>query len=203
MNKLSVALNLILIAAIGYLYYYNFSGKKNDASNSSTGIGQRTKDSCTTMHRIAYVDLDSLNENLVYFKLQRKDLETQQKQMEAEINNDYKDLKEKEASFYQKNPNASPEQLQGVRALLQRGEDSLEIKRQKMSEIMNGKRFVMLDNIQKTLKIFLNTYNLEKKYQYILTTGGGMDYLIYKDSTLNITNDVIKGMNERMKPTGQ
>ena len=72
-----------------------------------------------------------------------------------------------------------------------------------MSEIMNARRFGLLDKIQKTLKGFLNTYNIEKKYQYILTTGGGMDYLIYKDSTLDITSDVIKGMNEIMKPTGQ
>jgi hypothetical protein len=34
---------------------------------------------------------------------------------------------------------------------------------------------------------------------YIITTGTGLDYMVYKDSTLNITNDVIKGMNEKMK----
>jgi len=203
MNKLSVALNLVLIAAIGYLYYYNFSGKKNNGANSYTGNGQRTKDSCTTQHRIAYVELDSLNENLVYFKIQRKELETQQKQMEAEINSDLRELEAKQANFYQKNPNATPEQLQNFRVVLQQGQDSLESKRQKMSEIMNSRRFALLDKIQKTLKSFLNTYNLEKKYQYILTTGGGMDYLIYKDSTLDITSDVIKGMNEIMKPAAQ
>lgn len=203
MNKLSVALNLILIAAIGYLYYYNFSGKKNSAATSYTGTGQQTKDSCTTQHRIAYVELDSLNENLVYFKIRRKELETLQKQMEAEINSDLRELESKQATFFQKNPNASPEQMQNFRVALQQGQDSLESKRQRLSGIMNGKRFELMDNIQKTLKGFLNTYNKEKKYQYILTTGSGIDYLIYKDSTLDITKDVIKGMNEIMKPTAQ
>jgi outer membrane protein len=57
-----------------------------------------------------------------------------------------------------------------------------------------------MESIQKNLKQFLAEYNKEKKYQYILTTGSGLDYLIYKDSTLDITKDVIKGMNEIMKP---
>ena len=100
MNKLSVALNLILIAAIGYLYYYNFSGKKAGTS-SVTGSTQLLKDSCTTQHRIAYVELDSLNENLVFFKQKRKDLEAEQKKVEDKITADYRALDEKKNIFLQ------------------------------------------------------------------------------------------------------
>ena len=60
-----------------------------------------------------------------------------------------------------------------------------------------------MDDIQKKLKEFLTDYNKEKKYMYILTTGTGLDYMVYKDSTLNITKDVIKGMNEKMKATAK
>ena len=55
-----------------------------------------------------------------------------------------------------------------------------------------------MDDIHKKLKEFLNQYNKTKNYQYILTTGTGLDYMLYKDSTFNITADVIKGMNELM-----
>ena len=37
---------------------------------------------------------------------------------------------------------------------------------------------------------------------YIFTTGTGMDYMVYKDSSMNITDDVIEGMNEKMKAAG-
>ena len=56
-----------------------------------------------------------------------------------------------------------------------------------------------MDDIQKKLKEFLTDYNKDKKYMYILTTGTGLDYMVYKDSSLNITNDVIRGMNEKMR----
>ena len=51
---------------------------------------------------------------------------------------------------------------------------------------------------KKKLKDFLADYNKDKKYQFILTTGNGLDYMLYKDSAYNITDDVIKGMNEKM-----
>ena len=45
----------------------------------------------------------------------------------------------------------------------------------------------------------MKEYNKDKNYSYILATGTGLDYLFFKDSTLNITSDVIKGLNEQMK----
>ena len=56
-----------------------------------------------------------------------------------------------------------------------------------------------MDDIQKKLKEFLADYNKDKKYMYIFTTGTGLDYMVYKDSALNITSDVIKGMNIKLK----
>jgi outer membrane protein len=200
MNKLSLALNVILIAAVGYLYYYNFSGKKQQASTSKTELNQNSKDSCTTKHRIAYVDLDSLNENLVYLKQKRKELDSDQKEVEARITADYKDLELKRSTFLQKNPNAKPEELQQFQMLLVQEQNRIEDDRQKQSQVFNQRRFALVEGIQKDLKGFLANYNKEKKFQYILTTGMGIDYLIYKDSTLDITKDVIKGMNEMSKP---
>ncbi len=200
MNKLSVGLNIILLVAIGYLYYYNFSGKKSGVAVFNSGIPLLYNDSNKSLPRIAYVELDSLNENLIYFKQRRKDLELQQKQIETEITNDYKELETKQSNFLQKNPNASPDEIQNFRAFLLKGQQDIESKKQNQTQLLNQKSFDLMESIQKNLKQFLSAYNKEKKYQYILTTGGGLDYLIYKDSTLDITRDVIKGMNEIMKP---
>jgi len=199
MKNLSLVLNLVLIAAVGYLYFYNFSGKKGTGAISSVS-GNTAKDSCTTRHRIAYVELDSLNENLLYLKQQRKQLEAQQKQVESKIASDYKELDQKKNNFLQKNPNAKPEELQQMQMVLMQEQERIESERQKQSQIFNQKGFTLMEGIQKNLKEFLAEYNKEHKFQYILTTGSGIDYLIYKDSTLDITKDVIKGMNLKLKP---
>ncbi|MGG9960791.1 OmpH family outer membrane protein [Ferruginibacter sp. SUN106] len=198
MNKLSIAINLVLLAAVGYLYYNNFSVKKG--GDKIAAENKITKDSCTTQHRIAYVELDSLNEHLVYLKQNRKSLEADQKVVEAKIAADYKALEAKQENFKQKNPNPRPEDIQNLQAQLMQEQQNIEAERQKQSQIFNQRSFSLMEKIQKDLKAFLSEYNKEKKFQYIFTTGGGMDYLIYKDSTLDITKDVIIGMNERLKP---
>jgi outer membrane protein len=200
MNKLSVALNVVLLAAVGYLYYYNFSSKKSGAVLPNTALAAKANDSNVNQLKVAFVELDSLNENLVYFKQRRKELELQQKQIETEYTNGYKELETKQNSFRQKNPNASPEEVQNITAILTKEQQDIETKKQTQTQLLNQKSFDLMEGIQKKLKHFLEGYNKEKKYNFILTTGSGLDYLIYKDSSLNITNDVIKGMNEIMKP---
>jgi outer membrane protein len=195
MNKLSIALNLVLFAAVGYLYYYNFSAKKSAGTTTVEGT-QKIADSCSNIHRIAYVDLDSLNENIVYFKQQRKVMDQEQKQIEEKIADDIKTLEASPTLFAQKHPNATPEESQNFRAQYAQQQQEIENEKQKESQDLNQRHYALVAQIQKNLKSFLEEYNKNKKYLYILTTGGGMDYMIYKDSTLDITSDVIKGMNE-------
>lgn len=202
MKNLSVVINIVLIVGLGYLYYYNFSSNKAGKIIPNATNMVKAGENGLNQPRIAYVELDSLNENIVYFKQKRKELEQQQKGIEAEITNDYKALEAKQNSFIQKNPNASPEDIQNIRVQLAQGQQDIETKKQTQSQILNQKSFELMESIQKKLKEFLGEYNKEKKYQYILTTGGGMDYIILKDSTLDITKDVIKGMNEKLKATG-
>ena len=77
--------------------------------------------------------------------------------------------------------------------------DQIDGRKQELGQKLSEKSFQFMDDIQKKLKEFLADYNKDKKYMYILTYGSGLDYMVYKDTTLNITKDVIKGMNEKMK----
>lgn len=202
MKNFYLAFNIFLLTALGYLYYYTFSGsgKKN---NSMETVAPKGKDSVSKNFKIAYVDLDSLNEKITYFKKNRKDIEQQQKNIEAEITGAYKALEAKQNSFSQKNPNPTPDDIQNFRALLMQEQQNIETKKQNYTQQLNQKNFELVELIRKNLKFFLNEYNKQKKYDYILTTTSDFDYMIYKDSTLNITNDVIKGINEKMKASGQ
>jgi outer membrane protein len=48
------------------------------------------------------------------------------------------------------------------------------------------------------LDSFLTEYNSDKKFAYILSyTKGG--FILYKDEALDITKEVVDGMNEKLK----
>jgi outer membrane protein len=202
MKNFLLVLNIVLLIAVGYLYYSDFSIKRKVASVTGSA-GFSKNDSNANRSRIAYVELDSLNENILYFKQRRKELEQQQKTIEADISSDYKTLEAKQNAFFQKNPNANPEDVQNLRLQLAQGQQEIENKKQSQTQVLQQKSFELMESIQKNLKEFLAEYNKEKKYQYILTTGSGIDYLIYKDSTLDITKDVIMGMNEKLKSSAK
>jgi outer membrane protein len=197
MKQLSLAINIILLLAVGYLYYKNFSSTAPSNKNSTAVIP--TKDSTqSSTQKIAYIDIDSLSEKIVFFKQSRKALEQQQKSIETAIINDYKTLEGRQSSFYQKNPNPTPEQVQRLNAELGQEQQKIEATKQKKGQELSQRNFELVEKIRVSLKDFLTEYNKTKKYQYILTTGGEMDNIIIKDSTMNITADVIKGLNQKL-----
>lgn len=202
MKNLSLILNVVLLAAVGFLYYTNFSAAGSKKSASGT-IVSKAKDSLAADVKVAYVDLDSLNEKITYFKQSRKDLEQLQKNNEAEITNDMRALEAKQNNFMQKNPNPTPEDVQSLRAQLMQDQDNIEAKKQKYTQVLNQRNFELVERIRKDLKDFFAEYNRDKRYHYILTTSSDLDYILYKDSSLNITNEVIKGMNDKQKAKSQ
>ncbi len=198
MNKnFSIVLNLVLILAVAFLYFHIFSGKKTekaakagDSFTSNNPNGQRPP--------LAYVELDSLNENITYIKERRKELEAEMKAIDQEHENGYRGLQMQKDNFLKKAA-ITDQEAQAFQGKLLDQQQRIDGRKQEMSQRLNEKSFTIMEDIQKKLKDFLAEYNKDKKYLYIFTTGTGLDYMVYKDESLNITNDVIKGMNEKMK----
>ena len=82
-------------------------------------------------------------------------------------------------------------------------QQQIDEKKQNLSQRLSEKSYKFMDDIQKKLKDFLTEYNSQRNFTYIFTTGTGLDYMVYKDSSLNITADVIAGMNEKMAATAK
>ncbi len=201
MKNISVILNVVLLLAVAFLYFHVFAGKTTDKSpvvHTGTANGNVT---AAGRAPIAYVELDSLNEKITYIKDKRKELEGEQKGIEAQWQAEMHGLEQKRDNFIKKASGASIPQDEGEKMQneLYQDQQAIEARKQAAQQKLSEKSYKFMDDIQKKLKEFLNDYNKEKNYMYILTSGTGLDYMVYKDSTLNITDDVIKGMNEKLK----
>ncbi|MBK6635461.1 MAG: OmpH family outer membrane protein [Chitinophagaceae bacterium] len=148
---------------------------------------------------MAYVELDSLNENITFIKERRLELEAEMKAIEQEQENGYRSLQSQKDNFLKKGAAITEEEAQNFQGKLIDQQQKIDSRKQEQSQRLNEKSFNIMEGIQKKLKEFLTEYNKDKKYMYIFTTGSGLDYMVFKDSTLNITRDVIRGMNEKMK----
>ncbi len=197
MKNFTNILLVALIIAVGVLYYLHFSTNRN--------CNNKTKSSIANIGGVrnaafAYVELDSLNENIQYIKDNRKALEAEQSSIENEWQSGYRNLEMQKNNFLKKGGSSiTQEQAEEFQGVLLQQQQQIDAKKQALTQKLNEKSYKFLEDIQKKLKDFLVAYNEDKNFTYIFTTGNGLEYMAYKDTTLNITKDVIEGMNEKFK----
>jgi outer membrane protein len=198
MKKITLVLNIVLLIAVAVLYYLHFSCKSNCKHECKKNVsGTALNNSHKPM--IAYVDLDSMNERIEYIKKNRLALEQEQKSIESEWEASYRDLENQKNNFLKKSSSITQSQAESFQKILLDQQQRVDTKKQMLTQQLNEKSYKFLEDIQKQLKQYLQEYNQDKGYSFILTVGNGLDYMVYKDSSLNITNDVVEGMNEKLK----
>ena len=197
MRPFLIAVNSLLIIAVIFLYVKVFKSTTNVKINTANNVTSKTNGSVKNTS-IAFVELDSLNEKIGFIKDRRKELEIEQKSIEVEWQNGYRGLENKKNEFLKRGNSITQQEAEKFQGELLQQQQEIDQRKQGLTQKLSEKSYKFMDEIQKKLKDFLNTYNKTKNYQYILTTGTGLDYMLYKDSTFNITAEVIKGMNELM-----
>lgn len=197
MRSFLIAVNSLLIIAVIFLYVKVFKSTTNVKINTSSNVTSNTNGSLKNAS-IAFVELDSLNEKIGFIKDRRKELEIEQKSIEVEWQNGYRGLENKKNEFLKRGNSITQQEAEKFQGELLQQQQQVDQRKQGLTQKLSEKSYKFMDDIQKKLKDFLNQYNKTKNYQYILTTGTGLDYMLYKDSTFNITADVIKGMNDLM-----
>jgi len=195
MKHLSLVVNIVLFVAVGILYYLHFSSVKPNEKKKKNQITQLAKVNGNSP-LIGYVDLDSLNEHISFIKNNRKLLESEQMAIEKEWENAYRNLQAQKDNFLKRGNSITQAEAEEFQGKLIQQQQIVDEKKQNSTQALNDKSYKFLDDVQKKLKAFLVDYNQDNKFNYIFTTGNGLEYMVYKDSALNITNDVVEGMNE-------
>lgn len=194
MKHLSLILNSVLILSVGILFYLHFSSNKKTPAITRTPVTVNPG----SKQLIAYIDMDSLNEYVSYIKSSRLQSESEQKSIESEVENGYKGLEKERNDFLKKGDKITQEEAERFQAMLYEKQAAIDSRKQSRLQQLDEKNYKLLEDLQSKLKAFLEEYNDDKRYSYILTVSSAMGYIAYKDTALNITNDVIKGMNERL-----
>ena len=195
MKQFSLALNIILLVAVGFLYYIHFKGGQHDKKGIDGTVTCNAKIGAASIPIIAYVDQDSLSTNVTFIKNKRDELQSKQKNIEAAYENTYRSLEVRKNELIKKGAAVTQQEADEF----QQSQQQMEMTKQTQSQALAEDNAKFLQDMQAKLKDFLGVYNKQKKYTYILATGTGLDYLFYKDSTMNITQDVVKGLNEQVK----
>lgn len=145
---------------------------------------------------IVYVDLDVILARYDMANELSSVVETKVQNIQAEVNRRGKKLESAAKEFQEKMEKGlmTRSVAEDKAQKLQKQEaDFNAYAAQKQQEIQE-EQLVMMNQIGDAIKTYLEKYNEEKKYAMILTSQGGTPVLT-ADPSLNITEDVIAGLN--------
>jgi outer membrane protein len=199
MKQFSNVLNIVLILAVAILYYLHFADDKK-AATIAAAVKNGIHDTASGKGMVAaYVELDSLNNNVDFIRQRKKELEAEQRVIANEYENSYRELTTARDNFLKKGNSITQKEAEEFQEKLGVRQQEIEQIKQQKTQKLAEKGGRIMEDMQRKLKEFMNEYNKEKKYTLIFTTGTGFDYFLYKDSTLNITTEIVKGLNGKMK----
>lgn len=192
MKNFTLGLHIALVAAVAVLFYLHFSSPSGTAV-AATG----TKAVPSGNFRIAYFETDSIQNQFEYFReisgeLQAKD------QANAKVLGDMKSTFAAKYQELQKVASSlSQAELASKQQELMQMEKAFQGKEKMMSDEMQDEQFRKMQDVKKKIEEYLKEYNKDKGYAFVFSSSADLMYL--KDSSYNITPDVVKGLNARYK----
>lgn len=198
MKKISFALNVLAIACIiSILIIQCKQPQKTDVSVNNSAKSPETSMGC----KIAYVNIDSLELHYELLKSKREDFKRRQSQMESELQRSAQQL-QSDIEQVQKKAQANTltqSEYETAQKRIGQMQQSLENRKQAMTEQLMKEQDDFNKDLKSRLDSMLEEYNKSKHYDFILSYSNSGSALLYANKALDITKEVIDGMNATTK----
>ena len=194
MKNTSLIISIIALVAVVVFGILTLTkgGKGADAQTEGEAV-----EASASKGDIVYVDLDRILMEYDMANDLRSVVETKVQNIEAEVTRRGKKLENDVIEFQNKIDKGlmtrSVAEAQSQKLQQQEAEFN-NYAAQKQQEI-NEEQVVMMNQLADAIQTYLAKYNEEKQYAMILTNSGGSP-VITADAALNITDDVLAGLNE-------
>lgn len=192
MRNIALYLSILAVIGVGVLFYM-----VTTTSKPKPPAAVRT-DNNGPEFRIAYFDIDSLQERYEYFSDVSGEIKNKEASVSAQLNSlqdtyqkRMRELQEKSATMTQSEGEAAQREYMSMQQKFQQRQAALEqdLKKQQLD---------MMTSVRNRIESFLREYNKSKGYAFILSYEPGF-MLYYRDSAYDITNEVINGLNADYK----
>jgi outer membrane protein len=190
MKNLSIYLNIVLFIAVVVLYILRWQ----DQSNQNTSPALSSTNAATTV----YVNGDSLLNNYEYFIDAKKDFEAKTKQVENVIMAKRGVLEKEIGAYQQSAAGMSTEQRAGVEESLMKKQEAFKQYSENASANLQDEQAKFNEALFDKVAAYLKEFSKDKKYKIVMNYAKGTGILFANDS-LDITQDVLKGLNKAYK----
>jgi len=194
MNRLLPAIVVVLTLAVVALFFLHFKYHSELKAISS----QVVKDDTISKRqlKIAYVDLDSIQEHYDYYKEKMTDFEKRKETADRDLNGAYQKIEGERQAFAQRGNSITQLEAENFQREYTRKMQNLESQRKSLENDIQSEGVKTMEDLRKKINEFLQEYNKTHGFSYIFSYSSGVNFLFYKDTIYNITPEVVKGLND-------
>lgn len=196
---------MTLLATMAFIQMFFIQCSTNNSETAPTApattVVTELTDSAATpvcQIKIAYVDYDSLLLNFNLAQEMQKELIREEMKINNIIEKDRKNLQNEAATFEQKVQNnvfATQERAQAEYEKIMKKEQELVQRGQALIAEFEETRMLKSNEITQCIMEYIQEYNSNAKYDFILTKMGGN--MLYANDALDITKAVVEGLNTK------
>lgn len=199
MKNVLLIVNVVLILLIGFLYVKVYS--KETAQPVKSGLALDKQDSLSGNGKIAYIDLDSLQAHYSYYQKIKTDFEKKQTSANNEITSMQKRFQNRTGQLQQQAATMTPDQQEKAMREINKMQQDFQSRQESLDKELFDYNTKMKDDILNRIEEYLKEYNKDGRYSYIFSYEPG--FMFYRDTALNITQDVVNGLNAAEKPAAK
>lgn len=190
MKNLSLVLNIVLLVAVGVLYYLHFAAPAGTAKSDEARPASDLQ--------IAYINSDTVLKYYDYLKVSRDQLEAKTKKMEQDLRNRAQGLQNEFAAYQRNVSNMTLGQVKATEEDLTKKQQNFQMYQQSLNQEMMQEEAKLNKALYDRITAYLDKYGKEKGLQVVLKYDPTSDVLHVAEG-LDISQDVIKGLNEEYK----
>ena len=191
MKNAATILNAVLLVAVAVLFYLHFAGNKK--TGNAVVKGSVNNDTSNSGFRIAYFEMDSITNSFAMIKDVKNELSKEEEKVNSEMSRLQKMYNDR-LNYYQKQGEMSQVQSEAASREMMALQEKIRGDKQKLDQNYQDTYMRKMQEVKTKIEDFLKEYNKAKGYAYIIAYEPGFIY--YRDSALNITDDLLKGLNE-------
>ena len=199
MKNILPAITAILAVLVGVLFYLHFKNHSQIDKINTKVAGNDT--AANRPLKIAYVDLDSIQEKYDYYREKMTEFEKKKEGADRDLNNSFQRIENERIAFVQKGNAITQVEAEAFQRDYARKMQNLEQQKANMERQIQEEGIKTMDELKKKINAFLTDYNTTKSYSYIFSYSSSINVLFYKDTAFNITNEVVAGLNQAYKAT--
>lgn len=193
------ARNTIILALIA-LATVSCNQKSPTQQVKQNGLPKSETTTNATTSSVAVVDIDTLADKCNYCKDGQKALEAKKNALTKQFNAKTQSLQNAVINFQKKaqaGQFTSQQEAQKQQAALQKQQQDLQVFQERIERDLAKAQQEYQDKLRKDLNTFLKEYNKDGRFKVIISKSG--DNVLYTDPSVDITNDVIEGLNKNYK----